>query len=219
VTSDTTNYLPREVLAAHEIHEISLYVSLDGRQQREADILENTDQFYDALRSTQEAATTSQPAVGDFLAVWRPLLERGDDVLSIHISSGISGTYGSAVSARDLLVEEGLAEGRIEVVDSALKIKPILTLDGEIAPIERVRTSQRAVARMIEFLHQLHDAGKDGWVVQHIQAPDVAERLVDEGRKLFGTEPVFVSQVGPVIGAHVGPGLLGVGAVPAELVA
>jgi fatty acid-binding protein DegV len=53
--------------------------------------------------------------------------------------------------------------------------------------------------------------------VQHIQAPDDAERLVEYGRKVFGTEPVFVSEVGPVIGAHVGPGLLGVGGAPAEL--
>jgi fatty acid-binding protein DegV len=102
-------------------------------------------------------------------------------------------------------------------VGSALKIKPILTLDGEITPIERVRTSERAFARMTEFMDDLHAAGRDGWVVQHIQAPDEAARLVEHGQKLFGTDPVFVSEVGPVIGAHVGPGLLGVGAVPANL--
>jgi fatty acid-binding protein DegV len=100
---------------------------------------------------------------------------------------------------------------------SALKIKPILTLDGEITPIERVRTGKRAFARMVEYMRELKDADRDGWVVQHIQAPDTAEQLVEEGRTIFGTEPVFVSEVGPVIGAHVGPGLLGVGAVPASL--
>ena len=59
----------------------------------------------------------------------------------------------------------------------ALKIKPILTLDGEITPIERVRTSGRAFERMVEYLRTRHDDGADGWVVQHIQAPDQAERL------------------------------------------
>ena len=54
------------------------------------------------------------------------------------------------------------------------------------------------------------------WVVQHIQAPDDAERLVERGREIFGTEPVFVSEVGPVIGAHVGPGCSGVGAPAAD---
>jgi DegV family protein with EDD domain len=282
VCSDTTNYLPREFVARNGIHEVSLYVGLDGSQQREADILEDTDRFYDALRATETAATTSQPAVGDFLAVWRPLLEGGDDIVSVHLSSGISGTYGSAVAARDLLESEGLDPARIEVIDSrracgglglmllaaaaaaraggdiaevgervaearetlqmwfavdtleylrrggriggaqawmgsALKIKPILTLDGEITPIERVRTSQRAFARMKEFVDELSVAGRDGWVVQHIQAREEAERLVDYARGVFGTEPVFVSEVGPVIGAHVGPGLLGVGGIPLDV--
>jgi DegV family protein with EDD domain len=282
VGSDTTSYLPRELVAQKAIHEVSLYVSLDGHQQREADILADTDRFYDDLRVSQETATTSQPAVGDFLSAWRPTLDAGDDIVSVHISSGISGTYDSANSARELLLRDGLDPERIAVIDShracgglglmllagaaaaqngsdakavadrvsaardgvqmwfavdtleylrrggriggaqawlgsALKIKPILTLDGEITPIERVRTSQRAVARMVEFLRELHEAGRDAWVVQHIQAPDVAQELVEEGRKIFGTEPVFVSEVGPVIGAHVGPGLLGVGGAPREL--
>ena len=282
VCSDTTNYLPRELVARNGIHEVSLYVGLDGKQQREADVLEDTDRFYDALRATEAAATTSQPAVGDFLAVWRPLLEGGDDIVSVHLSSGISGTYGSAVAARDLLVSDGMDSARVDVIDSrracgglglmllaaaaaaragddiaavgervtearqtlqmwfavdtleylrrggriggaqawmgsALKIKPILTLDGEITPIERVRTSQRAFTRMTEFVDELNVAGRDGWVVQHIQAREEAERLVEYGRGVFGVEPVFVSEVGPVIGAHVGPGLLGVGAIPLDV--
>ncbi|MEA2482800.1 MAG: fatty acid kinase fatty acid binding subunit, partial [Thermoleophilaceae bacterium] len=77
VTSDTTNYLPRQLVAANDIREVSLYVSLDGHQQREADILEDTDRFYDELRASQDTATTSQPAVGDFLSVWRPIIEAG----------------------------------------------------------------------------------------------------------------------------------------------
>src|SRR3954452_9520418 len=277
VCSDTTSYLPRDLVRAAGIHEVSLYVNLEGSHEREGDILEDTDRFYDRLRSTEEAATTSQPAVGDFLATWRPLIEAGDDIVSVHISSDISGTFGSAVSARELLVSEGVDSARVEVVDSrracgglglmllsaaaaananatltqvvervaaardglqmwfavdtleylrrggriggaqawlgtALKIKPILTLDGEITPIERVRTTQRAFTRMVDYMHELKDAGREGWVVQHIQAPDVAARLVEQGHAIFGTDPVFVSEVGPVIGAHVGPGLLGVGA-------
>src|SRR3954452_6693391 len=123
-----------------------------------------------------------------------------------------------AVDTLEYLRRGGRIGGAQAWLGSALKIKPILTLDGEITPIERVRTSQRAFDRMVEFLQELHDGGKDGWVVQHIQAPDVAEQLVERGRELFGTDPAFVSEVGPVIGAHVGPGLLGVGGVPAELI-
>ena len=89
---------------------------------------------------------------------------------------------------------------------SALQIKPILTLDEEITPVERVRTRRRAFERMVDYARQRHDDGADGWVVQHIQDPETARRLVEQCREIFGTEPVFVSEVGPVIGAHVGPG-------------
>ena len=81
-----------------------------------------------------------------------------------------------------------------------------------------MRTASRAFERMVDYMESRRDDGADGWVVQHIQSPDVAGRLVDRGREIFGSEPLFVSEVGPVIGTHVGPGLLGVGGVPRELV-
>ncbi len=95
-----------------------------------------------------------------------------------------------------------------------LKIKPILSLEYEIMPVERVRTAGRAFERMVEYAQQLNDGGADGWVVQHIQAPEQAERLIERCRDIFDTEPVFTSEVGPVIGTYTGPGLIGVGAVP-----
>jgi DegV family protein with EDD domain len=97
---------------------------------------------------------------------------------------------------------------------SALKIKPILTLEREITPIERVRTGAKALRRLVEYAEQRHVDGADSWVVQHIQAPEEAAHLVAEVEKVMGKPPLFVSEVGPVIGAHVGPGLLGVGGIP-----
>ena len=101
---------------------------------------------------------------------------------------------------------------------SALQIKPILTLEEEITPVERVRTRRRAFERMVEFARERKEAGAGAWVVQHIHDPDAARRLVDECRQVFGSDPVFVSEIGPVIGAHVGPGLLGFGG-PDDLLA
>ena len=95
-----------------------------------------------------------------------------------------------------------------------LKIKPILSLEYEIVPVERVRTAGRAFERMVEYARELHDNGADGWVVQHIQAPEQAERLIDRCREIFDSEPLFTSEVGPVIGTYTGPGLIGVGGVP-----
>ena len=98
-----------------------------------------------------------------------------------------------------------------------LKIKPILSLEYEIVPVERVRTAGRAFERMVQYAHELHSSGADGWVVQHIQAPDQAQRLIERCREIFECEPVFTSEVGPVIGTYTGPGLIGVGGVPRAL--
>jgi DegV family protein with EDD domain len=280
IVVDTTHYMPRELVEAHGMHEVSLYVNAGDSHEREID-MPDFDAFYERLRSSAQLPTTSQPSIGDFLAVYEPLVEDGRDIVSIHISGGISGTVEAARQAvADLSARK--PQRRIEVVDThsacgmiglialagaaaaraggdidavagrvqqavdiakiwfavdtleflrrggrigtaqawlggALKIKPILTVDGEITPIERVRTSGRAFERMVDFLRTRHDDGCDAWVVQHIQAPDQAAALVERGRAIFGSEPAFVSEIGPVIGTHVGPGLLGVGGVPRSL--
>ena len=276
IVTDTTHYLPRELVERHEIHEVSLYVNWPDQQQRESE-MPSFDAFYERLRAARDLPTTSQPSVGDFLAVYQPLLAEGKDIISIHLSGGISGTVESARQAAEqcpagrvqvldsttacgglglmaLAAANGAREGigveaclararearqrltlwfaidtleylvrggRIGkaqgMVGSALKIKPILSVESDIVPIERVRTSGRAFDRLVEMFRTLKADGVDGWVVQHIQAPDVAARMVDAGREIFGTEPVFVSEIGPVIGAHVGPGLIGGGGVPRSL--
>jgi DegV family protein with EDD domain len=284
VVTDTTHYLPRELVAARGLHEVSLYVRFQGEQTRESEIMRDTAKFYDAMPTATEMPTTSQPSIGDFLAVWEPLLRDGQDIVSIHISAGISGTYDSALQAKERLVGDGLDPARLAVVDSvttaggqglvvlaaaaaargggdvaavaararaarrelkiwfvpdtleylrrggriggaqawlgsALKIRPILTFEEEVTPVERVRTSGRAFERMVEFLQSRKDEGADAWCVQHTHAPEKAERLAERGREIFGNEPEFVSEIGPVLGAHGGPGLMGVGGIPSRLLA
>jgi DegV family protein with EDD domain len=281
VVTDSTAYLPRDLVAARGIREVSLYVNDGAGPRRELDI-DDYARFYDDLRSAAHLPTTSQPSIGDFAAVYEPLLAEGHDVVSLHISGGISGTVeGARQAAAEAL--RARPDRRIEVVDStvsagalglvvlaaaaranagadagatvaaaqdairamrfwfavdtleylrrggrigaaqawlggALKIKPILTLDVEITPVERVRTSRRAFERMVEYMRTRAADGADAWVVQHVRAADAAERLIDRGREIFGCEPAFVSEVGPVIGAHVGPGLVGVGGIPRALI-
>jgi fatty acid kinase fatty acid binding subunit len=277
VVADTTSYLPRELLQKHDVEEVSLYVGLEGEQEREADITD-LHAFYERLRVSDQTVTTSQPSVGDFISVYEPLLSDGREIVSIHLSSGISGTCESAMQARERLTADGKGGERIKICDSrtgaggmglmilaaanaaekgagaaeamkraeaareelkiwfavdtldylrrggrigaarawigtTLKIKPILTLEEEITPIERVRTRSRAFERMVDYGRQRHEAGADAWVVQHVQDPETAERLIEACKPIFGSDPVFTSEVGPVIGAHVGPGLLGIGGV------
>jgi DegV family protein with EDD domain len=283
VVTDTTAGLPDELVAAHDIGIVSLYVNFGAeRTEREADLMRDLPALYQELRSVDQWPTTSQPSVGDFISAYEPLLADGGEVISIHISGGLSGTPDAARQAAEALERDGKGGERIEVVDSrtaagglgmlalaaarraeagddreavrgrvrevrealrmwfsvdtleflkrsgrvgaasawigsTLKVKPILTVENEITPVERVRTSRRALERMYDYAQERHDAGADGWVVQHIQSPDQAEVLVERSREIFGREPLFVSEVGPVLGVHTGPGLLGVGGVPAAL--
>lgn len=94
------------------------------------------------------------------------------------------------------------------LVGTALKVKPILTFGTEIAPVGRVRTHRRACERMVEHLRELKERGATDWIVQHAQSPDDAALLVDAGREVFGSEPLFCTEVGPVLGAHLGSGML-----------
>ena len=121
-----------------------------------------------------------------------------------------------AIDTLEYLRRGGRIGGAQAWLGAALKIKPILTVESEITPIERVRTSQRALERLAGLLAERARDGADGWMVQHIQAPAEAQTLVARGRELFGCDPVGVSEIGPVIGAHVGPGLLGVGGIPSS---
>ena len=116
VATDSTHYLPRELAAREGVHQISLYVGWRGESQRELE-MPSFDAFYERLRSEPELPTTSQPSIGDFLAVWEPLLEAGHDIVSIHLAGGISGTCEAARQAHGLLSERGLGD-RVEVLDS-----------------------------------------------------------------------------------------------------
>jgi fatty acid kinase fatty acid binding subunit len=282
VVTDTTHYLPREIVEREGIELVSLYVNWNGGTDKESE-LGDFGRFYEYLGTSRDLPTTSQPSVGDFLAVYEPIVEAGDDIVSIHLSGGISGTFSAAEQAAQALTERGVDASRIAVYDSetacgglglvamaaaasanagrscaevvaaakelradlktwfavdtleflrrggrigaaqaylgsALKIKPILTLGKEIEPVERVRTAGRAVARMKEYLAQRRDEGADRFAIQHIRDPGRAAELAEAGRELYGTDPLFVSEVGPVIGTHVGPGLLGVTGVRSELI-
>jgi fatty acid-binding protein DegV len=84
-------------------------------------------------------------------------------------------------------------------------------------PVERVRTTERALERLVDYARQRHASGADAWVVQHVRSPELADQLVERCREVFGTEPIFCSEIGAVVGAHTGPGVLGIGALSPRL--
>ncbi len=122
-----------------------------------------------------------------------------------------------AIDTLEYLRRGGRIGGARAWIGSALKIKPILTLEEEITPVERVRTRARSIERLRGYARQRHESGLDAWVIQHIQDPETAAALAEDCREIFGCEAVFIDEIGPVIGAHVGPGLLGVGSVSKDV--
>ena len=101
-------------------------------------------------------------------------------------------------------------------VGSALDIKPIITIESETKAVERVRTRRRGVDRLVELMLQRRAAvGADRWFVQHTCAHEDAQRLADHLDELFGTEPEFVCELGPVAATQLGPRALWVGGLSA----
>src|SRR5438270_14044019 len=95
LVSATCHYLPPELVAEHQIHEVSLYVHWPGETQRESEI-RDYGAFFDRLRNATELPTTSQPSIGDFLAVYEPLLGAGEEIVAIHLAGGMSGPVSAA---------------------------------------------------------------------------------------------------------------------------
>lgn len=95
---------PQEVLDTLDVKILPLVVNLDGKSYRE-DIDITTEQFYQLLEATKSMPTTSLPPTGDFADVYRELGKDGEEILSIHISSGLSGTFNSAVQGAEMVPE------------------------------------------------------------------------------------------------------------------
>lgn len=285
IVGDSTSYLAPQQIADYRIEQVSLSVVWNDRSVPELEIGDLAS-FYDQLRAMEDLPGTSQPSVGQFLDAFEPILSDGDDVVSLHFSSGISGTFESAVLAKQELERRGLDPGRVSVIDTgsacggyglvlmaagaaaargcdrqqvvdaaramieahgfwfavdtleylrrggrigavasavggAMRIKPILTVDSSgILPVERVRTESRVLGRIGDLAEEHMPRPDGGFIVQHVQAPERAKRVIDDLSNRFGEPPAFVpAEIGPVIGAHVGPGLVGVGVFPAEMIA
>jgi DegV family protein with EDD domain len=273
IVTDSCAYLPAELAQHHDIGVVSLSVHVDGESIPETQI-SDYGAYFRRLAHEGDLPTTSQPSIGDFLAVYEPLIATGHQIASLHLAGAMSGTVQTAELARRALgadadrvrvidtrvacaAEALMAQAAVKVaqrggdfdaiaarveelrqgldfwftVDSleylrrggriggaqawlgtALQIRPILSLTEGITPVERVRTTRRAFARIVSLLEQARENGADGWAVQHVQAPENAQALVERGRQIFGSEPLIFSEIGPVIGTHVGPGFFGAGA-------
>lgn len=268
IVTDSTCDLPPDLITAFGITVVPLTVFfgdeafLDG-----VEITAN--EFYDRMRSSSVVPRTSQPSVQRFREVYESLAEETNEIVSIHLSSRLSGTLNAASVAREevagvahvdlidsytvsvglgLVVLEAAAAasngGKLEdvvaaarramdrvslrvVVDtleylqkggrigrarsllgSVLSIKPLLAVeDGEVVPVERIRTRTKAIERMAEMAAQQARA-KTMFVACGGNVVD-AERFVERIRPQLPHTDIGIALLGPVVGVYTGPNALG----------
>jgi len=274
IVTDSTAYLSEAMIQQYDIRVVPLYIHFGNEAFREGVDLSDPD-FYARLKEAPELPTTSQPSAGEFLEVFKELSGAGHEILVMTISSNLSGTWDSAMAAKNML-----PEAQIEVIDSLstalglelivkaaaeavaggaslqevaamaeeikgklhvlfvvdtleylakggrignakaflgtiLKVKPILFLqDGRIEPLEQVRSRHKAQARMLDLIaERLGDQGPQAQTaVTHALVPDEAQRLKQELVARLGCSEPLMTDIGPVIGTHTGPGTVGIAA-------
>lgn len=267
IVTDSTAYLTENEISEHEIKVVPVQVVIDGGAYPENSELTNV-HIIEALRA-KKSVTTSRPNSKTFSEVYQQLVDSGvTEILSIHISSKLSGTYESAVLASKSanvpvhvidshgvagylrfavlgaakLRQSGLPAdeiksaifsqclntkmyfyvdtleflergGRISAVKSKLgkllTVKPILKIEnGQVELLELVRTESKALSRLVELATA---GGPDQKIaINHVAGYKRAELVAEAIADQLKLSPIYISEAGPVVATHVGPGAVAV---------
>mgnify|MGYP000234243948 CR=1 FL=1 len=256
-----------------EIYQVPLSIHLDG-QSYQSGIDVTVDRFYDLLENAVGMPTTSLPSPGEFAQIYRELSRDDPEIISIHISSGLSSTLSAAQSGAamvpearvtiiDTLTLSGAMGWQVEaaaraaragwsvnrivelvrqvreateavftlpdlkylihggrighlkgLVASLLKIIPLIGVskeNGKYYVRDQKRTFGRALAALVDVIAQDHPDGTPLRVqVAHANNPTGAEQLRDMIDRRFRCQWLPACSIAPVLGAHTGPGLVGV---------
>ncbi|MCB0899076.1 MAG: DegV family protein [Actinobacteria bacterium] len=273
VVTDSTACLTDLQRKESGVRVVPIHVLVDGRTY--LDGVDITSEEVASALSRLASVSTSKPSPHQFLDTYSAAAEAGADaILSVHLSSALSGTYDAArLAARDAPVPVEVVDSRsiamglgfaalnaaravgagadlaqasdvarrsaadsqvlfyVDTLEflrrggrigkasawlgSALRVKPLLhVVDGEVAPLEKARTANRALGRLAELALAAADGRAVQVAVQHLQAPQRAQEMADKLSAHLHTD-VVVCEVGAVMGVHVGPGLVAVAVAPA----
>ena len=115
IVTDSTSYISEEALLHYDISIVSLGVLLNNKNVREVEISNET--FYDAMAKAPEIPSSSQPSPHELYTTFENIIKEGNSLVGIFISSEMSGTYASAQSTKQMLLEK-YPDAQIEILDS-----------------------------------------------------------------------------------------------------
>ena len=150
----------------------------------------------------QKAAEMAQ--AGHSVQEILPVLE--DQIKRTHV--------GAALNTLEFLRRSGRMSRVISTTGELLQIKPILKMYDGVSGVERVRTRKNALKRLVEMLHTYGPYEKLAFL--HSQALEQAQALQDEVRDLLPDGEIYFEVINPVLGAHIGPGVVGFVGVSAD---
>lgn len=192
VVSDSTGYIPDDLLKKYNIYTIPLSVVFGEESYRE-DIDITTEQFYKKIKETKDLPSTSQPSIGSFVQLFEQLSESYDAVISIHLSKRFSGTHDVAVSA-------GKMVDNLEVFafDTALSAMP----QGLFAiAASELATEGKTAEEIITCLEEMKEKTYAYFMVEDLSHLERGGRL-NKGQALIGS----LLNIKPVL--HIVDGLI-----------
>jgi DegV family protein with EDD domain len=171
IVTDSAVDLPEEMFKQYGIEHMPLLISF-GTESLRSGIDIQPEEFYRRLAASTELPTTSQPSIGDFVELYRRVGQSDKDILSIHVSSGLSGTINSARLAAEqcpdlniIVVDSKSLSGAqgFQIVAAAQAIRRGLPLDQILARIQCV-ADQTEIFYTLDTLHYLEKGGRIGRV-------------------------------------------------------
>ena len=277
IVSDRGMDMSPEQMAGLDIHLVPLTFTLDGKTYRSGVDIQ-PDEFYRLLSATESFPTTSQPSAGDFAELYRKLAATDPEILSIHISSGLSGTLNSARTGAEMVPEAHVTHvdtktlsgaegwqveaaaraakagwakekilallerisaatdtiytlatlkylihgGRINhikgLLAQVLNIKPLIGVEkvhGTYVQHGQARSLDKAILKLADHVAERYAPGTSmRFQVLHGHNAEGAAMLRERLDKLFKCTWLPTSSIAPVLGAHTGPGLVGIAYAP-----
>ena len=187
IVTDSTSYISDEYIKKYDIKLVSLNVIINGVSSREIDI--ENEVFYEEIKNSKERPKSSQPIPEEMLNTFREIVEDGDSIVGIFLSSKMSGTYSNANMIKDMILED-YPDAEIHILDSKTNCMQM-----GFAVIEAARTASEG-----KSINEVINAANHVINSRFLFTPETLEYLKKGGR-IGGAAALFgnVLQIKPIL--------------------